>query len=119
MPTGFVHGAGVWRHVLELADPAQGAGVVWHELPDGVFTGYSYQRGADGYQGRYRASTVNLDLYATDDRLAPWNPDTVPDVRGACRLGARSADPVRVHPGRRRGGRRMEPAVHVQGRLVG
>jgi hypothetical protein len=40
-----------------------------------LFTGYDYSRGSDGYQGRYRASVVNLDLYADDDAIAPWNSD--------------------------------------------
>jgi hypothetical protein len=77
VPAGFVHTAGEWRHVIEIADPGLGAGVVWHDVTtvDGLFTGYDYGRGADGYQGRFRASVVNLDFYANSDALAPWNPD--------------------------------------------
>ena len=32
VPTGFVYGAGEWRHVLELADPGVGSAVAWHDL---------------------------------------------------------------------------------------
>jgi hypothetical protein len=77
VPAGFVHGTGVWRHVVEIADPGLGAAVVWHDLTavEGAFTGYDYTRGSDGYQGRYRASVVELDLYCSTDALAPWNTD--------------------------------------------
>lgn len=75
---GFSYGTGVWRHVVELADPAAGSAVQWYDITaiQGAFTGYEYNRGSDSYQGRYRASVATLDLYATDDRFAPWNGDT-------------------------------------------
>jgi len=75
VPTGFTYGAGEWRHVLEIADPAAGSAVAWYDIT-AYFTGYDYTRGADSYQGRYRASVATIDLFADDDRLAPWNSDT-------------------------------------------
>jgi len=75
VPAGFVHGAGEWRHVLEIADPSAGSAIVWHDIT-GYFTGYDYTRGADSYQGRYRASVATIDLFTDDDLLAPWNTDT-------------------------------------------
>jgi len=88
-PTGFVHGAGEWRHVVELADPAAGSSVVWYDVTaiEGAFVGYNYSRGSDGYQGRYRASVVTLDVYAGNDSLAPWNPDTSPTFGTHVKLG--------------------------------
>ena len=74
-PTRIVHGAGVWRVVVELADPGAGSGVEWFDIT-GYVAGWSNQRGADQYAGRYRASVVDMDLWAGDDQLAPWNTDT-------------------------------------------
>lgn len=75
VPAGFTYGTGVWRHVVELADPAAGSSVEWFDITE-WFTGSEYTRGADDYQGRYRASVATLDLFAPDDRFAPWNDDT-------------------------------------------
>lgn len=72
---GFEYGTGVWRHVVELADPSAGSSVEWFDITE-WFTGYDYTRGADSYLGRYRAGVVNMDLFAGDDRFAPWNEDT-------------------------------------------
>lgn len=74
-PVQFSDGGGGWRHVVELADPSAGASVVWHDITP-FWCGYSYTRGAEQYQGRYRASVANIELCTDTDALAPWNSDT-------------------------------------------
>jgi hypothetical protein len=76
----YTYNGGGWRFVLELADPSAGSSVQWYDITGlvnpKVWTGYDLTRGADVYLGPYRASIATLDLYADDDRIAPWNPDT-------------------------------------------
>lgn len=77
--------SGAWRFCCELADPQAGNDIVWHDLTQ-FYVGDRYQRGADDYMGRYRASlaTVQLqidnvqadDLGVHADILAPWGLDT-------------------------------------------
>lgn len=62
---------GSWRFALELADPLAGVDVEWHDLT-AYYMGDMADRGADQYAGRYRAMTVELDLLADNDDLAPW-----------------------------------------------
>lgn len=67
--------SGVWRVALELADPLAGESIVWHDLT-GFYAGDRYQRGADEYMGRCKASVAQVGLRTDDDRLAPWSQDT-------------------------------------------
>lgn len=74
-PIDFAYDVGSWRMVYELADPAAGAGVVWHDISDYVL-GWSGSRGAGVYAGRPEAAVVNVELMAVGDTLAPYNSDT-------------------------------------------
>lgn len=77
--------SGEWRFVLELADTSAGDYAEWLDLT-AFYAGDRYQRGADDYMGKYRASlaTVQLqidnvtadDLAVGWDILAPWGQDT-------------------------------------------
>jgi hypothetical protein len=67
--------SGVWRFVVEIADPLAGLDVEWHDIT-AYYSGDRYERGAAEYQGRYRAAVATVELSADDDRLAPWNEDT-------------------------------------------
>ncbi len=66
---------GEWRFGLELADPAAGESIVWHDITS-YYAGDSYQRGADEYMGRYRAAVAQVQLQTDNDDLAPWGQDT-------------------------------------------
>ena len=57
----FVHGAGAWRGVFQIADPSAGAGIVWHDLTDRLY-GYTSTRGSGLPHGRWEATVVNLEL---------------------------------------------------------
>lgn len=77
--------------VYELANPGAGSGVEWYDITEIVSvgpTGHDLTRGADEYDGHYRASVVHLDLYADDDSLAPWLDDTSPTFGTHVPLGA-------------------------------
>jgi hypothetical protein len=69
-----------YTHVVyELADPGAGSSVEWFDITEIVAlgpAGHDLTRGADEYDGHYRASVVHLDIYADDDSLAPWLDDT-------------------------------------------
>lgn len=76
VPTQLDAGDGVWRWVIELADPAAGSSVEWFDITTYV-SGVDYTRGADEYAGRYRAAIAELELQTDNgDELAPWNDDT-------------------------------------------
>lgn len=65
--------------VYELADPGAGVSVEWFDITEIVSlgpAGHDLTRGADEFDGAYRASVVHLDIYADDDSLAPWLDDT-------------------------------------------
>ena len=75
VPTGSPHGAGEWRHVLELADPAAGLGgrVARHHH---VLHRLRLHPRLRRLPGPLPGVGRNLDLFADDDSFAPWNPDT-------------------------------------------
>lgn len=87
IPTQLSSGSGVWRWVLELADPAAGTAVEWYDITE-LCVGVEINRGADEYAGRYRASVVELELLAGADELAPWNEDTSATFGTHVSLGA-------------------------------
>lgn len=77
--------SGEWRFCLELADPSAGDYAEWFDLTQ-FYAGDRYQRGADEYMGRYRASVAQVQLQIDNvhadglgvsrDILAPWGQDT-------------------------------------------
>jgi len=67
--------SGVWRFVVELADPAAGSSVEWFDITS-LCQGYELVYGSDAYAGRYRAAVAELALLGDGDQLAPWNTDT-------------------------------------------
>lgn len=75
VPIQAEYGAGSWRLVVQLADPAQGASVDWYDITDFVAE-MRWKRGADAPWGQYRATRPTLALWADGDALAPWNEDT-------------------------------------------
>jgi len=75
VPIQAQYGVGTWRLVVQLADPAAGASVEWHDVTDFV-SEMRWRRGADAPWGRYRATSPQLALWADGDALAPWNDDT-------------------------------------------
>lgn len=84
--TRLVDGPDPWYFVVEIADPSAGAAVEWHDVTQ-FWRGHEYNRGADAYLGRYRASVATVDLWADDDSLAPWNDDTSPTFGVHVELG--------------------------------
>ncbi len=77
--------------VYELADPGAGTSVEWFDITEIVSqgpAGHDLTRGADEFDGAYRASVVHMDLYADDDSLAPWLDDTSPTFGTHVPLGA-------------------------------
>lgn len=70
------YGSGVWRVALEVADPGQGVSVEWHDFPPAAIARLQWRRGSTEPRGRYAATTPTVEIWAEDDRFAPWNDDT-------------------------------------------
>lgn len=86
--TQFPAGPGAqWLWFVELADPEAGSGIEWHSLT-GWVTGVMAAHGADQPHGSARAAVTELAVRASDDRFAPWNPDTSSVFGVHVRLGA-------------------------------
>lgn len=87
--------SGAWRVSLEIAEPP--AITTWYDISQ-FYVGDRYQRGADDYKGKYRASlaTVQLqidvdqaaDLEVSADILAPWGQDTTGLFGSNIRIGS-------------------------------
>lgn len=75
-PRWMNYGVGLWRCALEVADPAQGSSVVWHDFPGDAVARILWQRGSSEPRGRYVPTTPVVEIWADDDRFAPWNEDT-------------------------------------------
>lgn len=92
--TQFPATSGAWRLSLEIAEPP---GSTWYDLTP-FYVGDHYQRGADDYKGKYRASLASVqlqidsvraaDMAVSTDILAPWGQDTTDLFGDNIRLGA-------------------------------
>lgn len=71
----MTHGVGQWRVALEVADPQQGSSIEWHNFPPAALTRVRWRRGSAQQRGRYVATTPTVELWAEDDRYAPWKSD--------------------------------------------
>ena len=87
LPVDIAYGPGGFRIVVELADPSAGTSVAWHDITEYI-AGWSLERGADRYAGRYRAGVAVLEIVTDDDEFAPWNEDTSGTFGTHVELGA-------------------------------
>jgi hypothetical protein len=71
------YGTGEWRLCVEIADPSAGSSIEWHDIT-GPVASIRWRRGSNEPRGRYVGTSPVVEIWADDDRYAPWNPDTSP-----------------------------------------
>lgn len=73
--TQIEHGGGQWRYAVQIAHH-DGVDWAWYDLTDYVEGSEVPLRGADEFDGDYRATVAQITLSYTDsDELAPWLDD--------------------------------------------
>lgn len=75
VPIQVSYGSGEWRLVVQLADPAAGASVVWYDVTEFV-SEFKWKRGGDQPFGRYQPCRPELLFWGDGDQFATWNEDT-------------------------------------------